>query len=157
MVNHTKLIRALTLCSLSNKIKRWPSVCLKRQTDSCGYNFTVSLVFHARVGVPQGACISLTLFNFFASTFPQSDSLLTNSYDDDFTVSCSDSNIEQMAHSSNIEERTYKWCFSISAQNPTSLFSPLNSHDLIPNLKSLWTTPYYALKGLPVYWEWHQI
>ena len=32
--------------------------------------------------------------------------------------------------------------------------SPLNSHNLTPILKSLWTAPYYLWKGLPVYCEW---
>ena len=52
--------------------------------------------FHARVGVPHGTCVSPTLFNFFASTFPQSEKLLTNSYADDLTVSCSNSNVDQL-------------------------------------------------------------
>ena len=40
----------------------------------------------ALVGIPLGACISLNLFNFFVSTFTQSDHFLTNSYAGDFTV-----------------------------------------------------------------------
>ena len=93
MVNRTKLIRALTLSSLSNNTKCRLSAFLKGRTASCRYNFTLSPSFHARVGVPQDACIYPTLFNFFASTFSQSDNLLTNSYVDDFTVSCSNSNV----------------------------------------------------------------
>ena len=39
------------------------------------------------------------------SKFPQSDDFLTSSYADDFTISCSNSNVDQMAeaHSSIIE------------------------------------------------------
>ena len=53
--------------------------------------------------------ISSTLFNFIVSTFPQSDDFLTSSYVDDFTIFCSNSNVDQMtealsAHSLNIEE-----------------------------------------------------
>ena len=50
-----------------------------------------------------------TIFNFFVSTFPQSDDFLTTSYADDFTVSCANPNVDQKgdalsAHSANIEE-----------------------------------------------------
>ena len=93
--------------------------------------------------------------NYFVSIFPKSDAFLTNSYANDFTVFCSDSNIDQIVeafsvHSSNIEE----WADERgSAILLTSLYSPLNSHNLRPILKSLWTTPYYPWKGLQVYWE----
>ena len=77
MVNHTKLIFAFTLSSLSNNIRRWLSAYLKGRRSSCRYNFTLSPFFHSRVGVPQGACISPTLFNLFAPPILQSDNLLT--------------------------------------------------------------------------------
>jgi len=100
MVNQTKLIHAL--------------------------NYTLSPSFHDRVGVSQGSCKSPTLFNFYISTFPQTDDFLTSSYADGFTVSCSNSNVNQMvealsAHSSNIEE----WSLAISAPKSTiTLFTP---------------------------------
>ena len=119
MVNHTKLIHALTLSSLCNHTKRWLSIYLKGRTASCRYNFTLSPFFHARVWVPQGSCISPTLFNLFISTFPQSDNLVINSYADDFTASCSNSNAYQMTEWA--EERG----LAISAPKLTiSLFTP---------------------------------
>lgn len=92
-----KLISTRTLSPLSNNTKRRLIPCLKSRTASCQYNFTLSPFFHARVRVHQGACISPALFNFFASTFPQFGNLLTNSYKDDFTVSCSNSNVARVA------------------------------------------------------------
>ena len=91
MVN-AKLISTLTLSPLSNNTKRLLSAYLKGRTASCRYNFTFS-PFHARIEVPQDACITPTLFNFFASKFSQSDNLLINSSADSFTVSCSNSNV----------------------------------------------------------------
>ena len=75
------LIRALSLSYLSNNTKRWLSAYLKERTASCRYNFTLSPSFHARarVRVPQGACLSPTLFIILVSTFPQSDDFLTRS------------------------------------------------------------------------------
>ena len=70
MVNHSKLVSAFTLSALSNKSKRWLSAYLKGRTTSCWYNFTISPSFHARVRVPQGTCISPTLFNFFFLHIP---------------------------------------------------------------------------------------
>ena len=97
MVNHTKLMSALTFSHLSTNTQRWLSPYLKECTASCRYNFTHFPSIHDRVGVPQGACISPILINFFTSKLPQSDNLLTNFYADDFTVSCPNSNVAQMA------------------------------------------------------------
>ena len=80
MVNHTKLIRALTL-------SKHP-LYLKGRTASCRCNFTLSSSLHARVGNPQGACVSPTayLIQLLCLHTPQSDNILTNSYAEDFTV-----------------------------------------------------------------------
>ena len=109
---------------------RWLSAYLKGRTASCRYNFTLSPSSHATEGVLHDTCISPTLFNSFASKFPQSDNLLTNSYADDFTVSCSDSNVDQMAealtvHSSNIDEWADERSLVISApKSIITLFIP---------------------------------
>ena len=66
--------------------------------SSCRYNNTNSPSCHVRTGVPQGSCISPALFNFFVSTYPRSD-VLTTSYADDFTDSCSSPNISDAARS----------------------------------------------------------
>ena len=121
MVNHIKLISALTLSSLNNNIKRCLSAYLKKRSASCRYNFTLYHNFPAKVyGVPQSAFVFPTLFNFFASTFPQFDNLLINSYADDFTVSCSNSNVAL-----NIEKWVDERGLTISAPNSTiTLFTP---------------------------------
>ena len=87
------------------------------------YTTLTSPSFHAREGVRQGSFISPTLFNFFTSTFPQFDQLLANSYADNFNVSCSNSNVAQMAealtaHASNIEDRADERGLAISAVKP---------------------------------------
>ena len=55
---------------------------------------------------------------------PQSDNLLTNSYADDFAVSCSNSNVAQMAealttHSTNIDQWADERGLAISAPKST--------------------------------------
>ena len=140
LLYHTRLIRALTLSSLSNNNKRCLCVYLKRRTESYRYNFTLSLSFHSRAGIPQGAFLSPTLFNIFVSTFPKSDDFLTSSYADDFTISCSNSHVDQMAeafyaHSPIIEEWTDTRGLAISPS--PSLYSPLNLRNLTPILESL--------------------
>ena len=70
------------------------------------------------------------LLNIFVSTFPQSNDFLTSSYADDFTISCSNSNINQMAesfsaHSPIIEEWADERGLAISAPKSTiTLFTP---------------------------------
>ena len=83
------------------------------------------------------------LFNFFTSTFPQSDNLLANSYAEDFTVSCSNSNVAQMAevhtaNASNIEEWADEQGLAISAPKSTITvfipqFTQSNTHSVTLN------------------------
>ena len=68
IVNHTKLIHALTLSYLSNNTKHWLFAYLKGRIASCLYNFTLSSFYHVRVGVPQGTCVSPTLYNSILMT-----------------------------------------------------------------------------------------
>ena len=133
--NHTKLISALILTPLSNNIKRWLPAYLKENTAT----LLAPHPFTLEQGVTQGSCISLTLFNFFVFTYPQSDTLFFNSYADDFTDSCSITNVAQKAevltiHATNIGT----WADEpFILQNPPSLSSTLNSHNLILILASL--------------------
>ena len=133
MVNHTKLISTVILSPLSNNTKRWVSPYLKEHAASCLYNFTLSPSFHVRVGVPQSACKSHTLFNISASTFRQSGNLLTNSYENIFTFSCLFQLQLKMAGS---EKMSGVWPYFL-LQNPISLIEPLNSGNLTLILKSL--------------------
>ena len=103
---------------------------LKGRTACCRYNFTLSPSFHTRVGVPQDAYISPTLFNFFVSTFPQYDDFFTKFYADDFIVSCSKFNVDQIAealssHWPNIGEWADERGLAISTPKSTiTLFTP---------------------------------
>ena len=82
-----------------------------------------------------------TLFNFFVPTFPQSDNLLANFYADDFTVSCSNSNVDQMAealsaHLPNIEEWADERGLPISAPKSTITLLVPNLRNIAPIFKS---------------------
>ena len=120
--NHVPKL-TVTMVITQLKLEVWPSqVMTLKYSESTESKAILLLLFYlcARVWMPQGNCIYPTLFNFFASTFPQSDNPLINSYADDFTVSCSDSNVAQMtetltAHASNIEEwaRFIHFCLKI--------------------------------------------
>ena len=126
-------VTALTISPSRKNTKGWLAVYLDWRTASCRYNFALFPSFYARVGVPQGACISPTLFNYFASIFSQSDNLFNHSYADDFTISCSNSNVDRRAealrpltaHLSNIEELADQRGLAISALKSTIiLFTP---------------------------------
>ena len=139
LVNHTKLLRALFLLYLNNNTKRW---LVQMANSQLPIQLTLSPSFNAWVRVPQGACLSPTLFNIFSSPFPQSDNYLTSSYADDFTIiSCFNSYVYQMAealsaHSPIIEEWTDVRGLAISAPKSTitihpsicAIYHPSSSH-----------------------------
>ena len=97
MVQHTKLITALSQTTLRHNTVRWLSAYLRGRMASCRYNNTSSPYRHAHTGVPQGSCISPVLFNFYVSTYPSSPDLTSTSYADDFTDATSSPNIPTAA------------------------------------------------------------
>ena len=158
MVNHTKLIRALTLSSSSNNTKRWLTAYLKGRTAGCWYNFTLSSFFHARVGVPQGIVHPLSYltssspYSLNLTTFSPAPMLMTSLFPVPTPILIrrlrpflSTDQILRSGQMSGV------WLFLL--QNPPSLYSPLNLHNLTYILQSLWTTPYCPWKGLPAYWD----
>ena len=128
---NTKIISALTLSPLCNNTKRRLSAYWKGRSASCRNKFTLSPYFHARVGDP---CISLTLFNFFASTFSQSDNWLQCSWLHCFlSQRCSDGWSPQIwsplkPHGSNIQDWVNERGLAIYVTKSTiTLFIPSTS------------------------------
>ena len=85
---------------LHNNTVRWLSAYLRGRLVSCRYNNSSSPQRHMHAGVPQGSCISPTLFNHFVSSYPHS-SHLTTSYADDFTDAASHTDYTQAASALN--------------------------------------------------------
>ena len=104
---------------------------------------------------PSGRMYNPPYSTSFVSTFLQSDDFLTSSYADDFTVSCSNSKIDQMAEalfadSPNIEEWVDERGLAISAPKSiitliTPQFAQSSTHPqyeqlhIAPGKESLYT------------------
>ena len=141
MVNHTKLISPLTFSPLSNNTKRWVSAYLKGLTTSCRYNFTICPSYHVTVAVPQGACmsllysISLPLHSLNMTTFSvnlmQITSLLPVPTPTLLRWLKLLPPMHQILKSGRMSE-----VYPFLLQNPPSLLSPLNSHNLTPMFRS---------------------
>ena len=136
-ISHNKLLTSLTDSSLHNNTVRWLSTYLRGRLVCCRYNNMLSPYRHLHVGVPQGSCISPTLFNFFVSTYPHSTHL-TTSYADDFTDSSSHTDYTQAAsalteHATRVSEWAGDLGLSLSTpQSPQLHFSHLT--DTSPTL-----------------------
>ena len=92
-VNHDRLLRKLSGTSLPHNIVRWLATFLKGREQSVLYNGHHYSFKHVHLGVPQGAVLSPTLFNFFVADFPALQCQKT-SFADDFNIFTSDSDID---------------------------------------------------------------
>ena len=84
-IHHTTLLSKLNDSSLHPNIVRWLTAFIRGRTSHCQYLTSHSRRRVIRSGVPQGAVLSPTLYNFFTADCPNSAHICT-SYADDVTV-----------------------------------------------------------------------
>ena len=84
-VNHDILREKLIDSELNSNVVRWLSSFLKGREQAVIYQGVQSAFKHVRRGVPQGAVLSPTLFNYYVSDFPLINAEHT-SFADDFTI-----------------------------------------------------------------------
>ena len=160
MVNHTKLFCALTLSYLSNNKKRWLSALLERANSQLPIQLFSLAIFSCQGNAPSGCMyipypiqllclhippiwrLSHQLPYWWLHRFLFQLQRWSGDWGSFYPMP-----IHQVLRSG---QMSGAWPFLL--QNPPSIYSPLNSHNLTPILKSLWTTPYYPWKGIPVYW-----
>ena len=144
MVNHTKLIRALTPSSLSNNTKPLLSGYLKGRTASCRCSFTLSSLFIPGIGSLRALVYPLPYLTSLPphSTFSPTPMLMTALFPVPTPTLIRWLRtllpIHQILKSG---EMSGVWPFLL--QYPISLYSRLNSCILAPILWSIWTTPFY--------------
>ena len=69
-VNHDILLQKLIATTVPHNVIRWLATFLKGREQSMIYNGLRSPFKHVHLGVPQGAVLSPTLFNFYVANFP---------------------------------------------------------------------------------------
>ena len=82
MVNHDILLEKLSDSPLNSNIVRWLSAYLRGRHQAVIYNGIKSRFKQNRRGVPQGAVLSPTLFNYYVADLPPVDSEVTTFADD---------------------------------------------------------------------------
>ena len=97
----------------------------------CRFNNTSSPHRHVHTGVPQGSCISPSLFNFLVSSYPSDPHITSSSYADDFTDSYTSHDIQTaaralLAHAANVSHWADERGLLISA--PKSSITVFTSH-----------------------------
>ena len=84
-VHHPTLLEKISRSGLHPNIVRWITCYIRGRTAKCRYQGSFSKTRIIRSGVPQGAVLSPTLYNFFSQDCPSSATILT-SYADDVTI-----------------------------------------------------------------------
>ena len=84
-VHHPTLLDKLSRTNLHPNIIRWITCYVRGRAAQCKYQGSLSKTRIIRSGVPQGAVLSPSLYNFFSQDCPSSATVLT-SYADDVTI-----------------------------------------------------------------------
>ena len=84
-IHHPTLLNKICSSHLHPNIIRWLTCYLRGRTAACRYLSALSKRRIIRSGVPQGAVLSPTLYNFFTVDCPSS-ARITTAYADDLTV-----------------------------------------------------------------------
>ena len=84
-VDHPTLLLKLCNSTLHPNLVRWLACYIRGRTASCKYLSATAPKRIIRSGVPQGAVLSPSLFNFFLQDCPVTPSIMT-SYADDVTI-----------------------------------------------------------------------
>ena len=128
-VNHDILRSKLIASQIHSNVVRWLSCWLKGRHQAVIYQGKRSRFKQNRLGVPQGAVLSPTLFNLYVAEFPVFDSEKT-SFADDFSVFASAVDITELeVQISRDLEKVQDWAsglkLDISApKSSITLFSP---------------------------------
>ena len=140
-VNHDILLSKICDSPLNSNLVRWLSTYLRGREQAVIYNGKKTSFKKIHRGVPQGAVISPTLFNFYVSDFPTILSEKT-SFADDFTIYASSVDIEEVeAQLTQDLDIVKNWASSLDldiAPNKSSitLFSPsTHEHRYHPQVK----------------------
>ena len=129
MVNHDILLEKLSDSPLNSNIVRWLSAFLRGRHQAVIHNGVKSRFKQNRRGVPQGAVLSPTLFNFYVAEFPDIDSEATTFADDitlfDTAVDIEESEIKLSQDLTKVVDWAKSIDLDISAQKSSvTLFTP---------------------------------
>ena len=137
-VKHDRLLRKLSGTSLPHNIVRWLATFLKGREQSVLYNGHHYSFKHVHLGVPQGAVLSPTLFNFFVTDFPALQCQKT-SFADNFNIFTSDSDIDAAVARLNSDlSLISKWSREVDlaiAPSVTHFTSNPHEHSYHPQVK----------------------
>ena len=124
MVNHTKLISALSSTNLNHNTLRWLNAYLRGRVACCRYKDATSSKRFTRTGVPQDSCISPVLFNLFVSSYFQADHL-TLSYAEATSRSYRDASAPLTSQATRVHQWAEERGLKLSAPKSTvTLFTP---------------------------------
>jgi hypothetical protein len=148
MVDITLLLEQISSSNLHHNYVRWLSSYLRGRKAACIYQGHQSRFRTVHIRVPQGSIISLALFNFFTSDFPEVSDTKA-SFADNFTAGASDLKLEVIAAKLNVDLKCVsKWAnikpLTISADKSQIIFFTLwNQEKVFPQI-------YYEGKPIPV-------
>ena len=125
-INHDHILYKLTKAGVQGNMLRWIQDFLHNRTYQVIVGKSKSEKKDIKRGVPQGSCLSPTLFNVIMSDIPHTNSFIIREYADDIAIIITADTLEE-AHTrtqtaiTELETWANRWCLKFNSNKTKSL------------------------------------
>ena len=125
-INHDHILYKLTKSGIHGNMLCWIEQFLQKRTYQVIVGNSTSGKKEIKRGVPQGSCLSPTLFNIIMSDIPHTDGIIIGEYADDIAIlitsdSLEDAHTRAQAAITELATWANKWCLTFNTTKTKSM------------------------------------
>ena len=141
-ISHDHLLLKLAKSGVKGNMLAWTENFLKNRTYQVAVEDKKSEKMTMKRGVPQGSCLSPTIFNIMVSDIPHLDAINTSEFADDLAISATADNLQTLTENlekalRELEQWANKWNLVFNPTKTKALCFTKKKNLQLPSLKIL--------------------